>query len=67
MNPFSELAPNGAQNFRRGIILYHQYGFLKMRIDRINDLNRWMPEVYLRIKSITQNLQQEYSHHVDES
>ena len=67
MNPFSELAPNGAQIFQRGIILYHQYGFLKIRIDRINDLNRWMPEVYLRIKSITQNLQQEYSHHVDES
>jgi hypothetical protein len=67
LNPFSQLAPNGEQIFSEGIILHRQGGVLKLTIDRINDLNRWMPEVFLRIKSITQNLQQEYSHHVDES
>ena len=67
MNPFSQLAPNGAQIFPEGIILYRQGSVLKLIIDRINDLNRWMPEVFLRIKSITQNLQQEYSRDEDES
>ena len=67
MNPFSQLTPNGAQIFPEGIILYRQGSVLKLIIDRINDLNRWMPEVFLRIKSITQNLQQEYSRDIDES
>ena len=59
MNPFSQLAPNGEQIFPEGIILYRQGGVLKLTIDRINDLNRLMPEVLLRIESITQNLQQD--------
>lgn len=59
MNPFSQLAPNGEQIFREGILLHRQGGVLKLTIDRINDLNRLMPEVLLRIESITQNLQQD--------
>ena len=59
MNPFSQLAPNGEQIFPEGIILHRQGGVLKLTIDRINDLNRLMPEVLLRIESITQNLQQD--------
>ena len=59
MNPFSQLAPNGEQIFPEGIILQRQGGVLKLTIDRINDLNRLMPEVLLRIESITQNLQQD--------
>lgn len=42
MNPFSQLTPNGAQIFPEGIILYRQGSVLKLIIDRINDLNRWI-------------------------
>ena len=66
MNPFSQLAPNGEQIFPEGIILQRQGGVLKLTIDRSNDLNRLKPEIFLRIKSITQNMQQEYSYNVDE-
>jgi len=59
LNPFSQLAPNGEQIFPEGIILHRQGGVLKLTIDRINDLNRLMPEILLRIESITQNLQQD--------
>ena len=66
MNPFSQLAPNSEQIFPEGIILHRQDGVLNVTIDRINDLNRLKPKVLLRIESITQNMQQEYSHDVDE-
>jgi len=66
LNPFSQLAPNSEQIFPEGIILHLQGGVLKLTIDRSNDLNRLKPEVLLRIESITQNMQQEYSHDVDE-
>jgi len=42
LNPFSQLTPNGAQIFPEGIILYRQGSVLKLIIDRINDLNRWI-------------------------
>jgi hypothetical protein len=51
LNPFSQLAPNGEQIFPEGIILHRQGGVLKLTIDRINDLNHLMPEVFLRIES----------------
>ena len=66
MNPFSQLAPNSEQIILEGIILHLQGGVLKLTIDRSNDLNRLKPEIFLRIKSITQNMQQEYSYNVDE-
>lgn len=66
MNPFSQLAPNSEQIIPEGIILHLQGGVLKLTIDRSNDLNRLKPEIFLRIKSITQNMQQEYSYNVDE-